>query len=353
MSWTVRPRLGALALVVLSLVSAGAGCDEGQVRVTLPPGALVDVFQQVNVSKVDVLFVIDNSGSMVEEQENLSRNLDRFMEYMTVAKIDYHIGVTTTDVLTDPGKLVGSPQVITPATPKPLDAMKRNVKVGVGGNAREAGLDAARRLLDRRPADFWRSDAFLFLVFVSDEEDNSEPGTPKFFYRYFEGLKGKGNESMISAGAIVGDVPNGCSSAAGKANPGSRYKDVVEKVGGRLGSICNAEFDKILKEMGVDAVGLRRKFPLTKFPDLSTMDLTVRLPCDTDPALLARACSSTENLCGTDDVIACKSKAKGDGEDGWTVESGTNTLVFAGAAIPPKGSSVEAIYFEQDKAPTP
>ena len=47
---------------------------------------------------VDILFVIDNSGSMAEEQARLARNFPAFIAELDGMQADYRIGVTTTDV---------------------------------------------------------------------------------------------------------------------------------------------------------------------------------------------------------------------------------------------------------------
>ena len=49
--------------------------------------------------KVDILFVIDNSGSMSNTQSNLSQNATIFSNAITANSIlDYHIAVTSTDM---------------------------------------------------------------------------------------------------------------------------------------------------------------------------------------------------------------------------------------------------------------
>jgi hypothetical protein len=55
---------------------------------------------QIEVNKdVDILFVIDNSGSMGEEQANLSENFGRFVSVLEAddVKANYRLGITTTD----------------------------------------------------------------------------------------------------------------------------------------------------------------------------------------------------------------------------------------------------------------
>lgn len=48
-------------------------------------------------AQVDFIWVIDNSGSMADEQENLTKTASAFMEKLAKAKIDFRLGVATTD----------------------------------------------------------------------------------------------------------------------------------------------------------------------------------------------------------------------------------------------------------------
>lgn len=68
--------------------------------------------------KIDLLWVIDNSGSMCEEQEALRRNFRSFMETLDEANIDFNMGITTTefdppsrstDPVARPGELQATP----------------------------------------------------------------------------------------------------------------------------------------------------------------------------------------------------------------------------------------------------
>ncbi|MFM2152838.1 MAG: hypothetical protein RL199_1273 [Pseudomonadota bacterium] len=347
-----------LSLGVLALAAVLAGCSEDKVRRTLPPGMRVDTFAQVAVGKVDVLFVIDSSPSTEDKQANLARNFQGFFSYLQQAKVDYHIAVTTMDVdSVGPGRqgaLFGTPAVITPETPKPLEAFSANATVGTEGSSLEKGLDAARRTLQLNPAGFLRPDASLYLVFVSDDEDHSEPAVPRQFYRYFESIKGKGNEGMISAGAIVGDLPDGCyTPAGGQARPANRYRELVGLVGGRTGSVCDSEFGATLNELGVDAAGLKRKWALGKAPDVASLVVTVTYPCTTSKATLDLVCSQQVAACsGSAGSVACTVRPKPEtGPDGWTFEPSTNSVFFGGASLPSKGAVIEFTYYEEGQTP--
>lgn len=60
-----------------------------------------DTFQQDRANEVDLLVVIDNSCSMVEEQDNLARNFDALLARFVEADVNWRVGVTTTDIEDD------------------------------------------------------------------------------------------------------------------------------------------------------------------------------------------------------------------------------------------------------------
>jgi hypothetical protein len=86
-----------LSTVVATLVG---GCNGHPIKPVEFDGSLEDrigVPLDVN-KKVDVLVVIDNSGSMGEEQANLAANFGPFIETLEERGADYRIAVTTTDL---------------------------------------------------------------------------------------------------------------------------------------------------------------------------------------------------------------------------------------------------------------
>lgn len=68
-----------------------------------------EVFQQNRLNTVDILMVVDNSCSMVEEQDKLASNFNAFIAAFEGVDVDWQIGVVTTDTLQDEfsGRLVG------------------------------------------------------------------------------------------------------------------------------------------------------------------------------------------------------------------------------------------------------
>ena len=150
--------------------------------------------------KLDILFVIDNSGTMLEEQLNVAENFDAFIAKLVGldeenpdsvgTDVDYQIGVATTDVEAG-GCLLragdGNPRhrIINDETDRDywteeriLQAFAENIKTGVGGSF-EQGLEAMRCSLEHPDnTGFLRPDSKLAIVFVTDENDCSGLSCP-------------------------------------------------------------------------------------------------------------------------------------------------------------------------------
>ena len=83
-----------------SLAVQTSGTDGPYLLTLEGTGALnavqTDSFHQDAQPKVDLLLVIDDSGSMANKQQQMINNLTSFMTYAVRARsVDYHIAVTT------------------------------------------------------------------------------------------------------------------------------------------------------------------------------------------------------------------------------------------------------------------
>ncbi|NVB40278.1 VWA domain-containing protein [Pseudenhygromyxa sp. WMMC2535] len=90
----------ALALSSLTSLAALTACNPHPLKPTEFDGsseAVTGLPLDVN-KRVDVLLVVDNSGSMGEEQANLAANFGPFIEELEAVGADYRIGITTTDL---------------------------------------------------------------------------------------------------------------------------------------------------------------------------------------------------------------------------------------------------------------
>src|SRR5205823_6048791 len=93
----IMNRRSALIALLVAASPACTSCD------TVPANALVSCeAQEVLPASVstDILFVIDDSGSMSEEQANLAANLDAFIDTLVASPVqnNFRIGVTNTSV---------------------------------------------------------------------------------------------------------------------------------------------------------------------------------------------------------------------------------------------------------------
>jgi hypothetical protein len=116
-------RLGA-GTAALLVASAGlfAACNQHPVSYSAAIGS-VEFRQTTSVdgsTKLDMLWVVDNSGSMCQEQKTLRDNFNLFISKLDETNLDFHIGVTTTDMNPDyvlepvasPGKFQSTPQPV-------------------------------------------------------------------------------------------------------------------------------------------------------------------------------------------------------------------------------------------------
>ncbi|NCG18174.1 MAG: hypothetical protein GWP91_04070, partial [Rhodobacterales bacterium] len=152
--------------------------DEGFVNVDLGgigafEAVFTEVFAQNSVVPVDVLWVVDNSGSMSGELNNLSNEFNFFINGFIALGLDYQIGVITTDMdnPAQSGQLMGPIPIISPAG-DPIADFAAAIDQGSSGSGDERGLDAAQAaltdpLLSGANAGFVRPGAILSVILVT------------------------------------------------------------------------------------------------------------------------------------------------------------------------------------------
>jgi len=271
---------------LLALVLAVSACNEN----TLVRPGITDVRFQSPPTEVDILLIVDDSCSMEDEQTKLSDGFAEFVEFFDIADVDYHIGITTTD-MDDPdkrGRLVGDVPIITRDTVDAEEVFKENVKVGINGSGTERGLDAAARALGETltsgdNAGFFRSEALLSVIFVSDEEDASHYGVNEYI-NYFRDLNGQRRRDSFNASALIGVdsdslEPLDCGIIATNPNAGARaahrYWDVARQTGGVVASICEDEFAEVVNRMGLASSRLLDAFLLEQQPKPDSLRVTL------------------------------------------------------------------------------
>jgi hypothetical protein len=181
----------------LDAMNEGSGTAEGGDGSLLEGGC----------EKVDLLFVIDNSGSMKDEQVNLVSSFPAFIDEIQVelsSTESYHIGVISTDdyefnvadcqqegaMIVATGGDESSDQVCGPfaaghhymTEQDDLDqAFACAAQIGVDGDGDERGMQTMQAALSQElnqlggcNEGFLRDDALLVVVVITDEEDDHE-----------------------------------------------------------------------------------------------------------------------------------------------------------------------------------
>ncbi len=331
--------------VFVCLVSAAVGLAGCGKDTLVALETTTEEFTQNSAAEIDVLWVIDNSESMAQEQQGLGESFQSFIATLASSNVDYHIGVISTDPA-DEGFLHTGPSnvpYLTRDTPIADEVFLENVTVGINGARAEQGMATTAMALGKpgawAPGDpvtppnptFLRDEAALFIIMVSDEEDNSY-GPVDYYRRLFESYKGPGNEARISVSAIVGpasDDEQGCYDAMrGSAQPGARYIDLAGQTGGVFASICS-DFNSSLENLSITAAGLKAIFQLTGRPNTNA-----RLDC---PGVASSAFCVRVN--GTP-------VAPGNAVDGYTFDKDKNAIVFGVHDVPPPEAKVTVAFQE-------
>ncbi|MEN0067860.1 MAG: hypothetical protein AAGA48_37370, partial [Myxococcota bacterium] len=143
-------RLSILALCALSCLERSF-VDDASSPEDLDPQdfdglCITDRRVQVVQDEADILFVVDNSCSMLNDQKALGDNFPRFIEAIDGSGLDFHVGVVTTDTdaATQAGRLraVNGVRYLTPSTPYLESLFAQMVRVGTDGSSVERGLHA-------------------------------------------------------------------------------------------------------------------------------------------------------------------------------------------------------------------
>lgn len=284
----VRPVVVSCALVAMTMAcGSGArrvtsdGTDEGGVPTTeagsVTPGlggfddGSVDASSSNACRKMDIVFVIDNSFTMEEEQENLRKNFPRFAQVLdrfttkSGEPLDYRVAVTSTDSDRDKGAFRTNGGSGRPWLDRSdgiiVDAFSRRATLGTGGSSYERPLESLRLALTERIADgangsFRRDDALLAFVILTDEDEGGaiedRPARPiPDYLTFLDGLTG--NRARWATALIAGLGPGRCESSFGEAYEATRLLEFVAKTGKNAtsSSICDADLssglDKALR----------------------------------------------------------------------------------------------------------
>ncbi len=246
-----------------------------------PPEVWVEeTLHQGAAPPVDVLFVVDGTGSMAEEQMALAAAANDFVAALEGERLAWQVGVTSTDPA-DGGALAGRPWILTPGAEAPGAALAAALEVGADRPPPSAGLDAvALALADAQGLNvgFRREGAALHVVFVSDGDDESgavlgaDPVTA-----FLDLLQAQADWAgqPAWASAVVGDAPSGCDGETGSAQAGTRYLAVAAATGGSTASICALDFGPVAAALSALSGSGSTRFALQATPAEGTVTVEV------------------------------------------------------------------------------
>lgn len=271
---------GSFRAAALLVLSASLPACQNYLFDQKCPEAVTETTRSVVVDTpvpVDILFVVDNSGSMADEQENLVRNFDAFIQVIAGSNLDYRIAVVSTDMgrnNIEPNgpevEGIAGFDVIESSPFRPVDTNDRSdcreipglthgcfrggrsepwidstrddaatvrsafasaARVGTCGSGAERGTTAMLAALDNTRAGgcnagFLRAEANLVLVFVSDEDDFQALAAPELLSR-LSAFKPIQRVRVAVIGGFVDGTPSRCRG------------DTVGDVTATCGSLCD------------------------------------------------------------------------------------------------------------------
>lgn len=238
----------------------------------------VETLEQSSAAGVlDLLVVIDNSGSMKEEQQNLSTKLGPLLSYVSDA--DWRIGVVTTDPSDGCMRAL-----INKGASDASELFSAAIEAGLDGSGNERGIFQAVTGLGCPGTPWLRENSTLAVLIVSDEDNCSDGtacngnlwGRPDYLLNYLESDLNRqlGVDARVY-GLIKHPNDNSCKTAY---NDGSQYAQAVAASSGTWGSICASDYSATLNSISMDvSTILKDQFALQALPDPSTVAITLIL----------------------------------------------------------------------------
>ena len=276
-------------LLFLLLVGGLLGCQADPAQKKIPFEEKKLVAKGVNIDffpAVDILFVVDDSGSMNQFQQILSKNSEEFVATIFNTRfIDYHIGVTTSTSTANSssrgwgGRLVNDRgfSFVERDTPEGQEVLADYLRVGTNGAIREIFfevIDSAFSPALRATAnkDFFREDAHLLIFFVTDTDDQGVHQAP-YIFDLLKNLK-KGQTDKISmVGALLTHNIQSCRRPGGEYEP-AKLSELVGLFKGKIFNLCANDYGEPMALVAEEILRRTSTIQLTQIPVLETLKLT-------------------------------------------------------------------------------
>lgn len=312
---------------------------------------------QVN-NKIDILWVVDNSGSMDPLQQSLVSNFNSFVTRFQSLGFDYKMAITTTDSYLAEASFRNDPTLahvrdgygtfhslffyITPFIPDIVKNFVTNATQGSGGSGDERAFQSLLTTMKSSSnSDFRRPGAYFAVIILSDEDDFSDMSRIEYSWMQnsiadhdytnpnlmtIDGLISELDQLTQSTPAkrnynvsAITVLDQTCQSIHKIASPvtivGSRYMELATKTGGVLGSICDASYANSLNFIQQRIVEMTTQFPLSVEPSPTSIR-----------------------------VFTAGKELLQDAVNGWTYNSAANAIQFHGTGIPSAGAAVDVQF---------
>lgn len=230
-----------------------------------------------SISKVDVLVVIDNSGSMATEQANMASRFDTFFDQLQ--GMDWRVAITTTDVRelaleTTDGRLLEFPAMSgitilnsTMDINKAKLAFAETIQRNERGDGNEQAIAATYRAIERSlgarasgsdyQANFIRDDAALAVIAVTDADETpptlgNEVPIPRLRNQPLNLLNliqstWNGAKNFSFHSIIVKEGDRECLAKDGNEKFGVTYATLSRLTHGIIGSVCESDYGSQLR----------------------------------------------------------------------------------------------------------
>lgn len=312
------------ALSLLAVVGCSSTSDKGAIPATPEQRKLKQIDNNGDITgefrpEVDILLVVDDSGSMEKHQAEVAANMKLFTQVLSKTQIlDYHIGVVTTSmdgaspntpydpnepygqapcdntsVVADRQRACGDGRLVRwktqvpwvdRNTPNGLSVLEQNVVVGTNGSAEEHSFDPIYYALTppltaNENQGFFRPDASLAIIFITDSEDQSRTMNAPKLIDFLTQLKGGKADHVMAYGALVPtslgtgyDLP--CKRDEEDKTPVA-IESVIAAFKGQEYNICDADFGTKLGAVAKDVVDkVGKVMYLARPPVVSTIVVT-------------------------------------------------------------------------------
>ena len=222
----------------------------------------------------DVLFIVDQSGSMDDNAAALGEQFDYYINNLSLFTGDWQIMVANT------ASGCNTTGILTPSTKDFSTLFQAEINTGDGEQyiddpemlltAADNSIQKALPGMGACNDGFMRDGSILHIILVSDEPEQSPNGWDWYVDRI---ITAKGDESKTRISSVAGRMDGVCDMAGSTSAPGTGYYEATMATGGVYLDICS-DWATNMEALALASAQLDT-FPLSSDPVLDTLVVTV------------------------------------------------------------------------------